>query len=673
MLAWDDVAAWQKEDGSYVWYWPEWSVGGADSATSKVFGAQSYLLEIDNTNSDLNESQSAGGIFRRILTTNSFNPTTQFYPCFLNSATTYKWRVRPCCNSDGSNCLPEDQAQWWTFTTSAAPEPISPNDSNWNGSGGAQTISFDGLQIKWCRVYFQKYKRYATSYKLMVTSDESGSQACHPLLKTEDQCKDEDIYADATTGKVVTSYPIDNRNDVAFFTRNRAYVWKMRSCYSENANDCSDYGQSWTLTTGTAPIGTPVAKYPVNDPAGDKLVELPAKLSWSIPDGANSFIYETSFDSGEKKVVQSTVPNSVSTAGEKAIFDADNLQASTQYKWRVRACSNFDSSNCDGWSEWFLFTTTGRPPKADSLTATSVIPATFAWEAVEGAKSYNFSLQKAGEDPVITVLNTEKMLEKPEHTVNYPEIDQETTYYWKVQTCAHNDGTVCGEWSAENSITTGKITTPLAAGPVADETVYADQVDQTLSWSKISGSTAYHYTLTLVTPAENGNCQQDTIEGITDTTSKTVQMNCLGEYSLAVEACVDTQCQSVSPTGKWNFKLDQREPSSKNSLAVCGTGYDNPDTLWNEREECGPKHLALLIKVFLDFLIFKLSFFLLPVMILITGLIFYSPFGTPDLLDKVKTAWKAVGIGFALLLFGWFIIGIILSLVGYQALWWKIL
>jgi len=192
VLAWDDVPGWKKNDGSYAWYWPDWSIGGKESATSDVFAARSYLIEIDNTNGTLNESKSTGGIFRRILTTNEFNPQSLF-PCFFNSGTTYKWRVRPCCNDDGSNCQPESQATWWTFTTSEAPEPIDPRDPDWNGSDKITGLSFDGLQIKWCLTYLPKDKRYATSYKLKVTSDESGVQDCHPLLKSEGICKDEDI------------------------------------------------------------------------------------------------------------------------------------------------------------------------------------------------------------------------------------------------------------------------------------------------------------------------------------------------------------------------------------------------------------------------------------------------------------------------------------------------
>ena len=684
VLAWDDVPGWKKTDGSYVWYWPEWSVGGSDSATSDVFAARSYLLEIDNTNSDLNDSKSAGGIFRRILTTNEFNPQSLFYPCFFNAGTTYKWRVRACCNEDGSNCQPESQSTWWTFTTSDAPEPIDPKDPNWNGSGGATGISFDGLQVKWCRVFFQKNKKLATSYKLNVTSDESGTQACHPLMMVDGVCQDDDIFADPVTGQVYSFIDTDGipkvpyptfdqaRQDHALFTRDRTYVWKLKSCYDDIAQDCSDYGQAWTFSTKNDPIGTPTAQSPADDASGGKLTGLPLSLTWSIPDGTNSFIYETSFMSGERKTSRATIPNSETAASDSALFDADNLKPSTTYKWRVRACSNFNSTDCDGWSPWFSFTTTGRAPKANTLTAISNIPATFSWEPVEGAKSYNFSLQAAGGDPVITVVNNFKAMEKPTYVVRYPNIDQETTYYWKVQTCAHNDGTVCGDWSAENSITTGEITTPLADSPAQGETVYADQLSHQFSWSEIKGSAAYHYKLTLVTPAET-DCQQNEIDGITRQTIITAQMNCLGEYTMAVEACVDESCKSVSPKGEWSFTLEQRVPTNKNSLAVCGSGYDNPDTPWNEREECAIKHAALFVKIFLDFLIFKLSILLLPFMVVATAGLFYSPFRTPELLERVKTAWKAVGIGYLLLFFAWVIVGILLSLIGFQGLWWKIL
>ncbi len=686
VLAWDEVPGWKITSGDYIWDWPAYpGASGKESATADIFAVRSYLLEIDNTNNDINDSKSAGGIYRKILTTNEFNPQELFYPCFFNSATTYKWRVRPCCNADGSNCQLEDNATWWTFTTSAAPEPIDPDDPDWNGSGGAASLSYDGMQIKWCKVYFQKTKKYATSYKLNVTSDESGSQACHPLLELNGQCKDDDIFADAITGKVHSiidtdgiskiPFPTTNqgRQDHALFTRDRTYTWKLRTCYDEIARDCSDYGQKWTFSTKHDPIGVPTATSPKNNTAGNDLAPLPLSLSWTMPNGANSFVYETSFSGGAKNSGSSTVPNAKTGEDEKALFDADTMAADTVYQWRVKACSNYDSSNCDGWSEWFSFRTTGRPPKAGSLVSEGNIPITLSWESIDDAKSYNLSLQEAGSDAKIILLKGDEMMAAPEYAINYPVIDQGRTYYWKVQTCAHDDGTVCGDWSAENSFATGELDMPVGNSPTAGDTIYADQLTQELSWSEMSNAKAYHYILTLANSTDASDCDQDTIEGTTNKTSATVKMNCLGEYTLAVEACVDSQCQSVSPKGEWNFTLDQHEPQTKSSFAVCGASYDNPDTGWNERAACEPKHAAIMVKVILDFLLFKLSVFLMPFLIAATAFLYYSPFKTPDVIDKVKTAWKAIGIGYALLFCAWVIVGVILSIVGFSGLWWKIL
>jgi len=60
-------------------------------------------------------------------------------------------------------------------------------------------------------------------------------------------------------------------------------------------------------------------------------------------------------------------------------------------------------------------------------------------------------------------------------------------------------------------------------------------------------------------------------------------------------------------------------------------------------------------------------------MVAVTAGLFYAPFRTPELLDRVKTTWKAIGIGYLLLLFAWIIVGILLSLIGFKGLWWKIL
>jgi hypothetical protein len=675
VLAWDHVEAWQKEDGEYLWYWSAFSQGGKEAVTSKFFGALSYVLEIDNTQDVINDSKSSGNIFRQVLTVAEFNPTDKFYPCFFNSGRTVKWRVRPCCNEDGSNCMPEDQAPWWEFTTSFAPEPIIAKDPDWNGPAGASGIAFKGFQIKWCPVWLAKSNQYAKSYKLMATSDEkgAGTQNCHPLMVKNNQCQADDIFADSQTGEVITNFPIQGRQDHALFTRNQTYVWKMKTCFDDVAGQCSDWGQSWAFSAKTDPIGIPAAISPKNSTQNNDLAGLPLKLSWTIPDGANSFVYQASFLDGDQNTTWPAAPNNNSTAAEIGKFDATNLKADTEYKWRARACSQFNSQNCDGWSEWFSFRTTGRPPKAESLAATSGIPAIFSWEPVANAKSYNFSLAKNGTVAKITVLNNADLLRDAKYALNYPDIDQDQTYAWKIQTCAHGDGTVCGAWSQEKKLAVPKLAAVTNINPANGSTIYADQLSQNVSWGKAVGASAYRFKLSLATSHEKQECKQETIEKTTSLTLDRAELNCLGIYHLAIQPCVDSACKSAGPLAELKFTLGQKVPKTKSAFAVCSTGYDDPATPWNEREACQPKHFLLLVKIAIDFVLFRLAVLLLPVLALITGLLFYSNFKTPDIWRKVKLAWKAIAIGYALLLFAWAITGILLQIAGFSGLWFKIL
>jgi len=65
VLAWDNVDGWTNEEGGYLWQLG--GLGGERSVNSKLFGARSYLLEIENKNLELNDSKSAGSIFRQVL------------------------------------------------------------------------------------------------------------------------------------------------------------------------------------------------------------------------------------------------------------------------------------------------------------------------------------------------------------------------------------------------------------------------------------------------------------------------------------------------------------------------------------------------------------------------------------------------------------------------------
>jgi len=67
-----------------------------------------------------------------------------------------------------------------------------------------------------------------------------------------------------------------------------------------------------------------------------------------------------------------------------------------------------------------------------------------------------------------------------------------------------------------------------------------------------------------------------------------------------------------------------------------------------------------------------LAFLLLPILALITGVVFYKSLGGPEIWGTIKTWWKYIGIGYALLFFAWVIVGILLSIFGFAGAWWKL-
>jgi hypothetical protein len=670
----------------------DWEVNSwkADASTLKYavqnYGTNSFYIEIDNQNNQLLDPDKVANatynattkIFGKCLDHDYFNSRDDGAPCFFRAGKqNITYRVKACCAADCTNCGPLVP---FSFSTGEFTEPKSPLDPDWNGPMGAAGLSSKKLQVEWCKTWVTKTSPndWAKSYKLMVSSDESsaGQQSCHPLLISNNQCIDAGIVADTSSNDVTTFYPIESRKDLNLFSRDRIYVWKMKSCFDTSSAQCGDYGQSWKFSTKNELIGTPDSISPQNDLLGTTTVSLPISMSWTIPDGSNSFVFESNFISGGQNINGNSIPASNSAASLKNKFDAPNLAVNTAYKWRVKACSQFNSQDCDDWSAWFNFRTTGRPPKQESLKQTATIPTTFSWEAVPGAKSYNFSLANSSNVTATSTISGAASLANPKYTLGYPTIDQAESYNWKVQTCAHADGSVCGAWSNLAPFSTPQLTaidtTATSTNPCNNCTVYSQTTARNISWYAVPGASAYHYVLTLITPTEI-NCVQNPIEKTVLAPLDLVQLNCLGTYQLIVHPCVDSACRSKGPQSQWQFVLAQQIPANRPALAICGLDYDLPDTAWNEREACQPKHVFLLGKVAIDFALFKLTLYLLPLLALITGLIFYSSFKTPEVWEKVRGIWKAIGIGLAILFLAWIIVGIILQIVGFTGLWWKII
>ena len=81
-----------------------------------------------------------------------------------------------------------------------------------------------------------------------------------------------------------------------------------------------------------------------------------------------------------------------------------------------------------------------------------------------------------------------------------------------------------------------------------------------------------------------------------------------------------------------------------------------------------------MLKVVIDFLLFRLAPLALVLLAVASGVIFYFSIKmeSPTPLAKVKSLWKAAAIGFGILLFSWFLISFIFTLFGYQfGPWWR--
>ena len=147
-----------------------------------------------------------------------------------------------------------------------------------------------------------------------------------------------------------------------------------------------------------------------------------------------------------------------------------------------------------------------------------------------------------------------------------------------------------------------------------------------------------------------------------------------GTYTWGVASCFSSECKSdeTGASAKWNFSINKGGGKSSGFM-VCGLRNDDPKTDWDERKPCQFGDLFKILEKLIDFALFKLSFWLLPILAAISGGLFYTQAGGQDALKRVKTMWKYIGIGYALLFFAWLLTTWTLQAFGYHGLWWKIL
>lgn len=627
-LDWDDVKGWGKEDGP-----------------------RSYVMTI-TTSTD---------VFTDVLDKSEYIPRA----CLLPSNKTSAWAVEACCGANGTNC---GQASNWNLQTHLAPEPVVPYDPDWVGASSTLNVALP-VTIDWCSV------KEAQTYRLNLYIISEGKKICHPwLLKTkggETICepwllektareryqKDEILYSDLSDPKM------------DFFTRSTGYQWQLKTCTDKYGLNCEDYGQLWSFTTASTTLPSASQFYPADDPNGKNPVGLPLVLQWDDKPGINSYYYEVTPKNGGATIIGKN------TASQSLSLDYPQLSLNTAYKWQVKGCWDYEAKKCEtAFSQEWNFTTTGRPPQLlypASGTDKIPIPLTLDWEDVPGAGSYVLKIQGEG-------LSFDKVLNESEFSMTFPEfnIRQEKNYSWQVKTCAWQEAKgACGFYANAQSFKTFRMPPPTESSPINGGLLSTD--DKFVAWGTVTGAKAYQYQIKYFSLSEketDETCATSVGKDIFGTPMTTlinsgfVELTCLGDYQWQVRACLDEKCEESGIwSGPWSFSLlEPGDIIKAGGLIPCGRNFNDPRTPWNEREFCQFKHLFLLVKIIIDFLLFRMIPIILVLLAIATGLIFYTSLGQIMTMTKVISLWKAAGIGLLIIFFAWTIVNIFLKLIGYN-------
>lgn len=569
--------------------------------------------------------------------------------CKLLLAQEYKWKVQACLDAHGEDC--GDWSNEGNFQSSTAPELKLPFDIDFEGEQSG-TAPFP-VTLEWCS------DLKANSYKLNAYEVLS----LDPLVKKQ-------VILSGTSGST-KYYDSSKKGGLNQLSKGTTYLWEISSC---NSQGCGIFSQLWSLIPG-GELSSPLLLEP---PLG-AFVNMEDVLKWRNVIFASHFLIDIK-----------ELSSSLFVQNSEYSFQNfwNKLSLNTQYTWRVASCGGAPSSrnieDCkreDGtipWSEERTFTTTGAVPTNLRATPTesgrTAIPFTLSWSA-RGAAAYVYEVLNNGN------IVTKGKTENSNVLIRYEDAPQgmfnkNTTYSWRVKTCANKQGTVCGEW-ATSTLTTANLSPPTIILPKTDVAEILRTIH--MGWSKVFSGNFYEHELTyaslssplLENPETSSYCSGDignAVNGIKSTVTINKDLRCTGEYRLRVRACVDEKC---TLTGEWSsptsFTVKETPvPKGIYGLVPCGLGINNPNTPWDERESCGFGHIMLLVRNLVDFALWKLSVTIIVLMTVITGATMFFSFGGTNLLVQIKSIWRAVGVGVLILLFAWTLLNLLLGVLGFN-------
>lgn len=613
----------------------------------------------------------------------------------LEPNATYFWRVRSCNESDCSPYSPE-----WNFTFLLAPpkliSPINggtvtlPAELYWESVPGAKSYSIKA-RVKFINQWIDPENPLGDFYEQLglpinnITCpfglwNEPEDGWTDP---SQDYCSTIPIKKDQS-GNLQTNYTDKDCS----FAKDTEYTWQVASCLGENETNCGNYGSKALFkTTRDYPLPAPILKSPVYEipPIGPQepsyeeeipIVEFNDSLGWEPGNNCSHYQKITIKKEGERS--------------DKEVYEISSLALSNPairnylwkglnnvYSWKAESCyaTNNGLVNCEAESESWKFQT--KLDKPINLEQSFIRGnAKLFWEAPK-ALSWEYQVKDTEDiqnsDPIIKTIFREVILE-------YPYIQPNNQYWWRVRSCADEQGLYCGDWSETQSFVTLFLNPPSNLGPESGK------LPAILKWDSALGANFYQYKVfySAMTSGETleecylppGQSKQIIPESgnppITSKTEFKLSNLCLGEYTWRVRSCFDKDCL-VNTDPDWTQSPAQAFTAIADAplyagLVPCGrTAYnDNPSTPYNERESCQIKHFGFLLQNIFDFILWKLGLLVLGLYSIMSSVIAYFSLGRPNTLARIKSIWKSAGVGYLIMFLAWTIINLIMAIVGYQ-------
>jgi YD repeat-containing protein len=285
-----------------------------------------------------------------------------------------------------------------------------------------------------------------------------------------------------------------------------SYVYRVQAC---NANGCSDWGTSGTLTVALIPATPGSISLPTTSSTGVVTV------SWASSPNATSYVLQQQFNGGGWTQAYS------GGATSKAIGGLGN----GSYVYRVEACN---SNGCSAWQTSGALTVALVPAPSASISvpASSYSPSIgVSWSASTNATNYVLEERFNGGGWGVAWNGPA--------TGTTVTVDASGTYQFQVAACGAGG---CSDFTASGNVA---VTLPPGASSLSGPSSSSTGTF-TLTWTAVSGATSYHLHQVLSgadTQVYNGSARSWASNALMG-----------GSYAYRVDACNVAGCGPSSNT-----------------------------------------------------------------------------------------------------------------------------